>query len=363
MWSRFLVLHRDASYRLVAEGGLMSEVGNKKFAQHHFSILDGWRAIAILLVLAGHMFPMGPKFLRMNEAVAAAGMAVFFILSGFLITTTMLRDPSVPSFLIKRIFRIVPLAWSLVLFVIIIPGRAENVILANLLFYANFSESFLVYAPHLWSISLEMQFYMFTAVLVAIFGRRSLYILPVLGGLVTVSRVLRGAVLLIGTFDRVDEILAGATLALILFDRRRATGSIAIVWLAAACFVLLLLCSQFWVRTQFPALAYLRPYIAASLVALSFSFPQGIVRDLLSSAILRYISRISYALYIIHPLTYSGWLGSGDVVTRYSKRIVSVIISFASAHVISRYFERPLTDIGHRLAKRYSARKAADAAS
>jgi len=56
-----------------------------------FPALDGWRAISILLVLAGHLFPLGPKAYLINESIAALGMAIFFTLSGFLITTTLLH--------------------------------------------------------------------------------------------------------------------------------------------------------------------------------------------------------------------------------------------------------------------------------
>ena len=66
-------------------------------------MLDGWRGISILLVLAGHLFPLGPKSLAVNAGIAALGMAIFFTLSGFLITTTLLYRPSVVEFLIRRV--------------------------------------------------------------------------------------------------------------------------------------------------------------------------------------------------------------------------------------------------------------------
>ena len=43
--------------------------------------------VSIALVLAGHLLPLGPKSWQMNGAVAATGMALFFILSGFLSTS------------------------------------------------------------------------------------------------------------------------------------------------------------------------------------------------------------------------------------------------------------------------------------
>ena len=76
-------------------------------------MLDGWRGISILLVLLAHLMPLGPKAWRLNETAGPLGMALFFTLSGFLITRFLLRNDSIAEFLIHRFFRIVPLAWAL----------------------------------------------------------------------------------------------------------------------------------------------------------------------------------------------------------------------------------------------------------
>ena len=51
---------------------------------HRLPVLDGLRAISILLVLAAHMVPVGPSVLGLNYTVGAMGMSLFFALSGFL---------------------------------------------------------------------------------------------------------------------------------------------------------------------------------------------------------------------------------------------------------------------------------------
>lgn len=65
-------------------------------------MLDGWRGISILIVLASYMLPLGRKHLRANGAAGVFGMILFFALSGFLITSTMIHDPSVRNFLILK---------------------------------------------------------------------------------------------------------------------------------------------------------------------------------------------------------------------------------------------------------------------
>ena len=55
-----------------------------------FPVLDGWRGISILCVLSAHMLPLGPKSWQLNATTATIGMSIFFTLSGFLITTTLM---------------------------------------------------------------------------------------------------------------------------------------------------------------------------------------------------------------------------------------------------------------------------------
>ena len=78
--------------------------------RNRIPILDGWRAISILLVLGSRLLPLGPSSLELNSLAGAAGMAIFFCLSGFLIVTFLYQGMPVPEFLRKRIPHVVPLA-------------------------------------------------------------------------------------------------------------------------------------------------------------------------------------------------------------------------------------------------------------
>ncbi|WP_312490040.1 acyltransferase [Sphingomonas sp.] len=329
----------------------------------HLAVLDGWRGISILCVLAGHMLPLGPSVFGGNVAVAATGMALFFTLSGFLITTTLLRDDAVVPFIIKRLFRILPLAWLYVVVVIGGMGAPWSVVMPNLLFYANASEATLAYAPHFWSLSLEMQFYAFVAVLVAIGGRRALWLLPLLAVTVTGNRAAHHVMFGVHTLDRIDEIMAGATLALALHRGWRAPAWAARPWVIAAILAILMLGMTAPVIAHFPYVCYLRPYMAASLVGLSLGLDHGRLAQLLRGRVLGYIARISYALYVLHPLSYAGWMGSGDVVVRYTKRIGSFMLAFGGAHLSTFYFEQPLTRLGHRIAQGVKRREPAPSES
>src|SRR5689334_16088961 len=81
-----------------------------KAVRDSLPVLDGWRGISILCVLATHMLPLGPYGWG-NAFVGIAGMSLFFTLSGFLITSTLLEKDDVRSFFIRRACRILPLAF------------------------------------------------------------------------------------------------------------------------------------------------------------------------------------------------------------------------------------------------------------
>ena len=66
-------------------------------------ILDGWRAISILLVLSSHLLPLGPHWLQLNVAAGALGMALFFTLSGFLIVQFLAGGMAIGDFLARRL--------------------------------------------------------------------------------------------------------------------------------------------------------------------------------------------------------------------------------------------------------------------
>ena len=100
-------------------------------------VLDGWRALSIILVLCAHLLPLNVFWSTANEAAGVAGMAIFFTLSGFLITRFLLDRPDPRSFLIRRLLRIVPLAWltMLILYIWNIENTSVSEFLANILFF------------------------------------------------------------------------------------------------------------------------------------------------------------------------------------------------------------------------------------
>jgi len=322
-------------------------MSSRTLASDHLAVLDGWRGLSILLVLASHLLPLGPKDWQLNVAAGPMGMALFFTLSGFLITRFLLTHASVPDFLIRRSFRILPLAWVALAVTLPSSGAPASDYLPNFLFYANLPPQHLNdIASHFWSLCVEMQFYVGIALVVALLGRRGLYLLPVICIAVTLHRVSAGALVDIVTWRRVDEILAGGSLALIHAGKLGDRPSRLLARMNA--YVLLVLLAL----ASHPAtgfLNYLRPYMAAALVGVTLFNPPARLGSMLRHRALAYIAEVSFALYVIHHLLIYTWLGEGDRWVKYLKRPLLFAATFALAHVSTFYFEKRWVDLGRRL--------------
>ena len=322
--------------------------------QSRLAVLDGWRGISILFVLASHLLPLGPKALLLNETAGPVGMALFFTLSGFLITRFLLKHGDVTDFLIRRFFRIAPLAWVALLIVLPLAQATASQYAANFFFYANLPPQQLTeIASHFWSLCVEAQFYVGIAVLVWMLGQRGLYLLPLLCVAITVHRVFAGAQVDIVTWRRGDEILAGAVLALAYEGR---LGSISHLFRYLNAYVLALLL----VICSHPAagfMNYLRPYMAALLVGATLFDPPPALARLLRARTLVYIAAISYALYVTHHILMYTWLGSGDRLEKYLKRGLLLAATFAISHVSTFYFERRFIEAGRTLSEYLAMRK------
>lgn len=316
----------------------------------HLAVLDGWRGISILLVLAAHLLPLGPKVWQLNSTAGPMGMALFFTLSGFLITRFLLERPSVIDFLIRRFFRIVPLAWVAMAIALAMANAPSSKVMPHFFFYANLPPIQLTdVGAHLWSLCIEMQFYVGIALLVIALGRRGLYLVPLVCLAVTFHRLQYGALIDIVTWRRVDEILAGSMLAMAFTGRFGAMPGRLLFWLSPYMLLLLLAVAS---HPGSAFMNYLRPYIAAMLVGSTLYNAPPRLAALLGGPALRYIAAISFALYVIHHLLIHTWLGNGERLEKYLKRPLLFAVTFMLAHWSTFHFEQRCTAAGKRLSMR-----------
>lgn len=303
-----------------------------------YPVLDGWRGLSILCVLAAHMLPLGPKSWQLNSAAGVLGMCLFFTLSGFLIASTLIYHSSVRDFLIRRLCRILPLAWTFLLLVLPLEAATPDTYWAHFLFYANLPPIWLTdLTGHFWSLCVELQFYLCIALVIAVLRQRGLLLLPALCLAVTAGRIWQGETVSIVTYYRVDEILAGACLALVYKGWLGDLLPRFLGWVNSYLLLGLLLISC---HPASGLANYLRPYLAAALVGSTLYQSQTQLFRWLMARTLTYIAAISYALYVIHPLTTYGWLGSGNGIVKYAKRPLSFLLVFGLAHISTFYYEK-----------------------
>jgi peptidoglycan/LPS O-acetylase OafA/YrhL len=321
-------------------------VTQTRLAAHRVNLLDGWRAISILAVLAGHLLPLGPARMKLNETVATFGMSIFFLLSGFLITRFILDRPDPRAFFIRRVCRIVPLAWVGMTVGLVFQDADRFTWLAHFAFFANLPPFWVTpLTAHFWSLCVEVHFYLLVVALVVVGGKGSLSILPLLALCVTLFRCYTGNSISIVTYFRVDEILVGSVLCLAFEGRFKIIRTLCArtpLWLSLA--LLFLACSPI-----FMILGFARPWVTLLCVGSTLFALRPRVEVVLSCKPLSYIAQISFALYVIHPLLAHSWLGSGDVVIKYIKRPLLFAALWALAHLSTFHFERYWIDLGKRL--------------
>jgi peptidoglycan/LPS O-acetylase OafA/YrhL len=308
-------------------------------------VLDGWRGLSILFVLAAHLLPLGYKYWKLNETAAAFGMALFFTLSGFLITNFLLKNQNVLDFLIRRVFRIVPLVWLYICIVFLFTSTNTNQYLAHIFFYANWPPMQLInLTSHIWSLCVEMQFYLAIAFFVLILKARGLFLLPIISLTVTLYRDYDQVYVAINTYYRVDEILAGSILALIFNKKNFSSYKKFLAWINQYLLIFLLFLSC---HPKGYFLNYFRPYFAAMLVGSTlFNNSPNFIYSILNTRSLFYIASISYALYIIHGGLRYTWLGEGDLLDKYLKRPLLFMVLFMLAHLSTFYFEHKCIAFG-----------------
>lgn len=307
----------------------------------HLAPLDGIRAIAVVAVLLYHArFPWIPG--------GYLGVSTFFTLSGFLITSLLLREwnstggVSLRSFWVRRVRRLLPAAWAVLALVVAagalgwwdheqlrhlrgdVPWSLLQVV--NWHFVAadrSYSDAFAAPSPleHYWSLAIEQQFYLlFPLVALAVLRagpsrrparhrvRNLALVLAVLaaGSLAVNGLLADGSVdrAYFGSDTRLAELLVGALLATATVRRlrlpspaaRRLAGAAGIAGLAASA----------WLWHSAPLRAewmypwgFLATAVCSAALVLGAAQP-GPLSTVLGSAPLRALGRISYGVYLVH---------------------------------------------------------------
>lgn len=278
------------------------------------AMLDGWRGIAILLVLADHVTMMlcgayPAPWMQLGQH----GVTIFFVLSGYLITARLIEAPiNLKSFYTRRFFRLMPAAWTF-LAVLWLLSRATGValttpaeILSCVFFYRN-----MVHvggwglAGHFWSLSLEEQFYLFWPCCLLLTGvRRSGWIAATGACAVAIYRWIFWTHfdrfgMNVGSQVRADALLVGCLLALLLGDQGKRVRLLrAIRLLTIPALVTIPVC--FAIFHTLPPLC--ESVAIAVLMGAVVLQPDSAAAKVLGVAPLAWLGRISYSIYLWQEL-------------------------------------------------------------
>jgi len=298
------------------------------------AVLDGLRALAIGLVIALHagILPGG-----------GFGVTIFFVLSGFLITSILLRPSTLTRhgllrFYARRLMRLYPPLLALCVFcaafaLLVLSGHARHLLLVEVGTSLSYTTDFYLghgrvtrdfgYIGQTWSLAIEEQFYLLWPLLLILIQRTSRN----LRGQLACVFVLMLAIIVwrahlaaeglgahVGlSFDtQADALLMGCALALALPSIRQplARHPRLLDGAAAGALILILLNAvnggaDFPWRLAYPVVAVSAAVLVCRLVVPTVTSAGRLLTWVFSAPVVVFIGRISYSLYLWHPMVFA----------------------------------------------------------
>jgi peptidoglycan/LPS O-acetylase OafA/YrhL len=340
--------------------------------------------------MGSHLFPGTPRGLVTQTigsvlSFGAAGVDLFFVLSGFLITGILydsLQDSGYfRKFYARRMLRIFPLYYGVVFTYIVltpllgIQWHGMNWVLLFYLQNTNIAGPFYAFGilDHFWSLAVEEQFYLVWP-LIVFFVRDIRRLLWVCLALSSVSLVLRLALAFHhviyhtinrSTLCRMDSLLVGGALALALrsgFHDRVLRAAKPLFWAAAFALAgLNLLRPAMSERPQLLA-AFDDAYLGlrytllalASAALIGWCLQPSSLRRFFEGATLRFFGKYSYGLYVLHLIAlgyllriFRGWIalatpskGVGIVGAGLMVFVLAGAAAYTSYHLYEKQFLR-----------------------
>jgi peptidoglycan/LPS O-acetylase OafA/YrhL len=343
--------------------------------------LDGMRAVSIALVLASHLFIYGTHpggVMAVATAAGSAGVTVFFVISGYLITTLLLAEEretgriSLRDFYARRALRIFPAYYACLAvlaaltFVQWLPATPAHDFWASALYVRNFVGRGHETA-HFWSLAVEEHFYLLwpSLFLLAPPRRRLALALGLVGAVCAwrTALVLTGNVgvgaLNVRTDLRVDSIVIGCALALLL--ARRPDAHRPLFARAGRLAALATVALALW-AVGYPFVPYAHAVgstVSALLIAVVLHYvvtaPAGETSRVLSIAPLRTTGRLSYSLYLWQQVFMGpAWVAFGVATVRWFP--LNLALTVAAAVASYTLIERPFLRLKTRFSPRAQAR-------
>ena len=295
--------------------------------------LDGFRAIAILMVFAVHLVYATPikdelaatlhPILRFFVSHGWLGVDLFFILSGLLITGILLDARGSPrffrNFYIRRALRIMPLYYACIVVMAFFYRGHGDYFGISTIFLSNYAYGLGILTPNgpgvFWSLAVEEHFYLLWPLIVFRSSEKSLAIVCIV--IVAATPILRGIAAYIGMEPemaiyeysqfRFDGLALGALLAIWIrsgiFNRRGAFWLTGLLMSIVAIMTVVgrkygILEPKTIVST---ALRYTQAqFMFAAALVLALAYRQTALTKPLRSKFLKFIAGVSFCVYLVH---------------------------------------------------------------
>ena len=279
--------------------------------------LDGLRAVAILMVIVGHLaggvytLPgLGSGHFPMRFTLGGLGVRIFFVISGLLITTLLLQEQersgriSLRQFYLRRALRILPASYTFLIVLAVAAGVGivaipKESFLASFLYFRNYVGGDW-YTGHLWSLSVEEQFYLIWPAVLALLGKRGAVIVAFCA--LPIANITRGLVAGPGFENNMDALACGCILAclwgvLAKNDRWQRFLRSPLFWAVPVAIMAsnkLLFAGGFWLAIGIG----LANILIAVTVERFVRYPSGLASGILNSRGFILIGTLSYSLYL-----------------------------------------------------------------
>lgn len=325
--------------------------------------IDGLRAIAVLSVLIFHFFPS----LLPGGFV---GVDIFFVISGYLITSIIINDVknqcfSFWGFYKKRIIRIFPALLALLVSIYtlgwfcFLQGDYKSLgkhifggsfFISNILLWreSGYFDSNSAYKPllHLWSLGIEEQFYLFWPILLTHFARtkKGLYLTGSIILIISLAISIYTMHSATGEnyyspLSRCWELMLGALIASLRIKNSSQNEKTRKIASTGGTVLIILALVTINSSVPFPGYIALIPALGAGLVIYGES---GAFNKIISTKPLVFIGLLSYPLYIWHWPIYSA---SRIILAEEPSppvRIASIALCFILAYLTYKFIEIPI---------------------
>lgn len=324
-------------------------------SQRRFGSLDGLRALSIIAVIWHHTAPSWAN--ATLALMGAQGVTLFFAISGFLITTLLLRERDrngaidLKAFYLRRTLRIFPLYYGVLLLYILAVTLVERnsaegqAFFGNLPYFATYTSN--IFVPldgrvifyFAWSLAAEEQFYLLWPPILYLLGAVSRAFIPLV---VVVAACIAGQLVDNKFLSAIPlAIVAGALLASALHTR---AGFFALKSVLGRAWSPVILAIALAIALAHTDMAnFVVHLLCVALVGSCVVAEKHTLAPLLSMRPVAYIGSISYGMYMLHMLCKNAAVKFLDHFNLHVNGmeifVVTLAVSILAASLSFKYYE------------------------